>query len=579
MKKKGGNRQRRVSGMQDSSQPIYKMKVEKNVYVKMRDGIRIACDIYRPNAEGRFPALLGMSPYGKDIQALELPSAPRMNVEWSGVEAGDTEFFVSRGYVHVIADVRGSAFSEGKYDICQKKEQEDGYDLVEWIAQQPWCDGNVGMLGISYFAFTQLLVAAQQPPHLKAIFPHDAWGDMYRDISHQGGIFLHGWVPWFNYIIVHRHASPASISMYGEEELRRLVEKWKNNQVVNKSCYIYNALLFPEYMPLLFDWLINEFDGPYYWERSAYTKYNKIKIPTYLGSEMFEYPVSMHLPGAFSAWAGINAPKKLAIRPTIPKIKFYEFHDEILRWYDHWLKGIDTGIMDGPPIKIWVRGANDWKFSNDWPLPETKWVNYYLRIQNELRENPPAEGETPDSFTHKPVFPITGRGRPLDPLPSYLSYTTDALREDLEIIGPIALYLHASVSGDDADFIVKLKDVSPDGSEFVLTRGWLKASHRELDKEKSKPWQPFHPHTGAKPVIPGEINEYAIEIRPISNLFRKGHKIKLEIWGCDYPADPVDMTLSWPHFSHISLDKEVSYKIYHGPQFQSRLVLPIIAEG
>ena len=150
--------------MQDVSKPMYKMKAEKNIYVRMRDSVRLACDIYRPASEGRFPALLSMGPYGKDIQALNVPRKPRHKSEWGAIEAGDTEFFVRRGYAHVINDVRGTGYSEGKYDICQKKEQEDGYDLVEWIAQQPWCNGSVGMLGISYYAFIQHLVAAQQAP-------------------------------------------------------------------------------------------------------------------------------------------------------------------------------------------------------------------------------------------------------------------------------------------------------------------------------------------------------------------------------------------------------------------------------
>lgn len=566
--------------MQHGSKPTYKMKEEKNIYVKMRDGVRLACDIYRPDVEGRFPALLSMGPYGKDIQTLNVPRRPRHKSEWGAIEAGDTEFFVNRGYVHVINDVRGTGYSEGKYDICQKKEQEDGYDLVEWIAQQPWCNGRVGMLGISYYAFIQYLVAAQQPPHLKAIFPQDGWGDVYRDVSHQGGILMHGWLPrQFTAGILGWNATPASLSMYSEEELNRRVEKWKNNEVVNKSVDLYNSLLFPQFKPLLFDWLINEFDGPYYWERSAYTKYDKIKIPTYLGSEVHAYPVAMHLPGAFSAWTGIKAPKKLAIRPAAPEVPFHEFHDEILRWYDHWLKGVDTGIMDEPPIKVWVREAERWKYADEWPLPETKWTNYYLSAEKLMKESPPTPGEVPDSFTHKPVLPITRMSSPVEPMPDYLSYTTEALKEDTEIIGHIALYLFASISGDDADFIVKVKDVSPDGSEFVLSRGWLKASHREVDKERSKAWQPYHPHTSAKPVAPEEINEYAIEIRPVSSLFKKGHKINLEIWGCDYPSDPVDLTLSWPTWSHLSYDKEVSYKIYHSLKYPSRLLLPIIPKG
>jgi len=569
--------------MQEGSKPMYEIKTEKNVRVKMRDGILIACDVYRPDAEGQFPAILSMSPYGKDIQRLNVPPKSReLGEEWGVIESGDTEYLVSRGYAHVIIDVRGVGYSEGTFDCCQRKEQEDGYDLVEWAAHQPWCNGNVGMLGISYPAFIQYLVAAQQPPHLKAIFPHDGWGDMYRDVSHHGGIFMHGWLPddWTTDLAMGFNARPASLSMYSEEELKRQVEKWLKHEVLNKHEKMVNSLLHPPYKPIIFDWIINEFDGPYYWERSAYTKWDKIKVPTYLGPEFHDYPVAMHLPGAINGWAGIKAPKKLAIRPEAPEVPFHEFHDEVVRWYDYWLKGIDTGIMDEPPIKVWVRGAEEWKYAHDWPLPETKWTDYYLRTNNLLiEEGTPTTEEAVDSFNHKPVFPVTMGSTPLDPMPEYLSYSTEPLNQDTEVIGHIALYLYASIATDDADFIVKVKDVSPDGTEFVLSRGWLKASHREVDKKKSKPWQPYHPHLRAIPVVPDEINEYAIEIRPIANLFRKGHKIKLEIWSCDYPSDPMDVTLSWPTWSHLSYDKETSYKIYHSLRYPSRLLLPRIPKG
>jgi predicted acyl esterase len=543
----------------------------------MRDGVRVACDIYRPDAEGEFPAVFGMSPYGKDVQTLPIPHKPRM-CEYHTIEAGDTEFLVSRGYVHVIAEARGTGYSEGKYDICQIKEQEDGYDLVEWMAQQPWCNGNVGMLGISYFAFIQYLVAAQQPPHLKAIFPHDGWGDMYRDISHHGGIFCHGWLPSWNTMFPNLRSEPASLSMYGEEELNRRAQKWLYHGSIRKHPEIYNTLLFPQYKPLLFDWLINEFDGPYYWERSAYTKWGKIKAAAYLGTEPHQYTVSMHQRGVLSAWAGINAPKKLVIRSSAPEVPFHEWHDDVLRWFDYWLKGIDNGIMDEPPIKIWVRSADEWIYADEWPLPETKWTSYYLTANKLLEEDPLSTEEVFDSFDYdpKPIYPQSRVTFALFPMPEYLSYTTQALDQDTLMVGHIALYLYASISGDDADFIVKLKDVSPDGSEAVLSRGWLKASHREVDKDRSKPWQPYHSHTSAIPVVAGQINEYAIEIRPISNLFRKGHKIKLEIWGCDYPSDAGDPTIWWPTYNHIPYDKEVSYKIYHTPEYPSYLLLPII---
>ena len=182
----------------------------------------------------------------------------------------------------------------------------------------------------------------------------------------------------------------------------------------------------------------------------------------------------------------------------------------------------------------------------------------------------------PDSFNHKPVLPLTLSRLFIDPVPEYVSYASDPFDEDTEIVGPIALYLYAAIATDDADFIVKVKDVSPDRNEFVLSRGWLKASHRELDSEKSKPWQPYHPHRKATPVVPGEINEYAIEIRPIANLFKKGHRIKIEIWSCDYPLEHFDLTLLWPNWSHLSYEKETSYKIYHSAKYPSRITVPII---
>jgi uncharacterized protein len=558
--------------------PKYKVYSEENVYVQMRDGVKLTCTIYRPDADGKFPALLAMSPYGKEGQVQKIPPKP-FNPEYAQLEAGDTEFLVSRGYVHVIADVRGSGHSEGQYDVCSRKEQEDGYDLVEWIAEQPWCSGNVGMIGISYFAVIQYLVAAQQPPHLKAIFPHDGWGDMYRDVSHHGGILMHGWLrTWAQGgNILAWNAVPASEKMHTEEELNQRIEKWKNNPIIKKSPTLYNTLEFPHSKPTIFDWLINEFDGEYYWERSAYTKYDKIKIPVFLGSEVHQYPVVMHLPGAIRGFEGISAPKKLVIRPSVPERPFHQFHDEIVAWYDYWLKGIDTGIMDEPPVKIWVRGAEGWRYGHEWPLSETKWTDFYLSSEGKLlKDKKPSTEEMADNFNHKPVLPLIQSRLFLDPIPEHVSYASDPFDEDTEIVGPIAIYLYAAIATDDADFIVKVKDVSPDGNEFVLSRGWLKASHRELDREKSKAWQPYHPHTRAKPVVPGDINEYAIDIRPIANLFKKGHRIKIEIWSCDYPLEQVDMTLLWPNWSHLSYEKETSYKIYHTAKFPSRLVVPII---
>ena len=349
--------------------------------------------------------------------------------------------------------------------------------------------------------------------------------------------------------------------------------------IVRRCPTLYNSLVFPHDKPTLFDWLVQEEDGPYYWERSAYTKLDKIDIPAFLGSEMHNYPVVMHLPGAFSGWDGIKSIKKLTIRPHVPERPFHDFHDEIVQWYDHWLKDTDTGVLAGPPIKIWVNGANQWRTGEEWPLAGTDWKELYLSRDGALEEAAPKDEQAPDSFTHRPVAPLIMNPFPLDPPVQFLSYTTAPLEKDLEVVGPATLYLNAALDGPDGDFIIKLKDVHPDGPEQVLTRGWLKASHREVDPERSKPWKPFHPHTKKVPVEPGAVSEYAIDLRPMANLFEKGHRIKIEIFSCDYPTDRLDFTLLWPVWSHLSYSRNVSYQVHHSASYPSRLVLPVVSEG
>lgn len=569
------------------------MIVEKDVFAKMRDGVRLAVDIYRPDAPGRFPALLAMSPYTKEIQSLveTLPRGLGMNAEFAMVEAGDSEYLVRSGYVHVIADVRGTGKSEGEYfNWISEKEQEDGYDLVEWIAQQPWCDGNIGMIGISYYAFIQYLVAAQQPPHLKAIFPLDGWGDTYRDIAYHGGI------PSVFPCILHRvifanKSVCISKLIYSEEDLKGRVEELRKDAGTNynNSPYIVGVLASPDAFPSAFDFLVNRLDGPFYWERSPAVKMDRIKAATYLATELHGYPVCMHQPGATTwGWEKIQAPKKLTLLsdggPGGPEERpFHKFHDEIVRWFDYWLKGTDNGIMKEPPVKIWVRGAERWRYEHEWPLVEkTRWAKYYLKAGKLLQDEiAPRTNESPDILQYKPVLPTIYGSFPLSPKPDHLTFVSESLEKDIEIIGPICLYLYATLTSEDGDFIVVLKDLSPDGSVFTLTRGWLKASHRETDGERSRPWRPYHSHTNPIPVVPGKVYEYAIEIQSIANLFKSGHKIQLEIWPCDWygPGEPYDWTLMWGLVQHIPYGKEVTYEIHHTPQYPSYLLLPIIIEA
>jgi predicted acyl esterase len=570
----------------EASQPIHEPKVERDVFAEMRDGTRLAVDIYRPDSGGRFPALLSMHPYCKDMEeTVEVGKQLQcFNVEFAAVEAGDHEFWARRGYAHVIADVRGTGKSEGKYyNLTSPQEAQDGYDLVEWIAAQPWCDGNVGMIGISYLGFVQYFVAAQQPPHLKAIFPQDAWGDLYRDIMYHGGIpSIFGFV--MDNIIPTSHPVPVSRDLYGDEEMKRRARELLDDESTSlaKNATAVKVLSLPDIHSIAFDILLNRVDGPFYRDHSAVWRMDKIEVPTYLGSEMHAYPVSMHLPGVSSGWEKISGLKKVAFRPSNQgglHRPFYELHDEILRWYDYWLKDIDTGIMDEPPIKIWIRGREAWRYSDEWPLLSlTDWRKLYLREGGKLAfDEPSTADDLPfDQMKYEPMTPVVISTVPFGPRPSFLSYTTEPFDEDVEITGPIALYLHASLDSDDGDFVVALKDVATDGSEFVLTRGWLRASHRELDVERSQPWKPYHTHTNPTPVPHGERLEYAIEIQPIANLFRKGHRLKLEIWPCDYPQEPYDWTQYWGACHHIPYGNQVTYDVWHTEEAPAHLLMPFI---
>jgi putative CocE/NonD family hydrolase len=579
----------------EGAQPTYKVKFDGEVMVPMRDGVRLAVDVYRPDAKGRFPALLALGPWSKEISSdlqWTLPPQVETSTRWDGtIEAGSSQYLVSRGYAHIIAQQRGIGHSEG---VMDKDCEMDGYDLVEWIAQQPWCDGNVGMVGISAFAMAQLATAITQPPHLKAIFPYDTPSDMYRDALYPGGI-----LDTFLFGVSSRRLAVHTVDPARMAERQRLAREVKSNPD-NPDIYpvrdilmyslIYNVLCHPQVSSGswgLFDYIVHPYDGPFYQAISFSSRYSAIKVPAYLGSGWYAYTY-MHLPGAFRNYAGLNVPKKLMIGPgaTIEKPlmvssdpslnrPFAGYADEVVRWYDYWLKGIDTGIMDEPPIKIFTMESCDpvcgtWRFENEWPLARTKWTKFYLRTFERLSTEPPAFTDAaPDSFVQQPLTISNKIGS--------CKYQTRSLHEDLTITGPIALKLYASIDTDDDNWIVALRDVAPDGKRFELTRGWLKCSHRALDESKSKPWQPYHLHTkeAVEKIQPGKIYDYDIEIRPTSNKFKAGHRIELEIMSVDSPPPRAVEHLS---SYHICANHTCYHKIYRDPEYPSHLLLPVIPQ-
>jgi len=564
----------------EGSMPKYVIKAEKDVYVTMRDGTKLATDLFRPDHEGKFPALLAYGPYGKELQSLVItfPPQARPSPLWDGcIEAGDTNYIVPRGYAHIIADARGTGKSEGEcygvYGAGGGSEGKDCYDLIEWAARQPWCDGNVGMVGISYYATVQILAAAEQPPHLKAIFANGGHYDTY-ELAYQGGIM------WLmprasregrggdSGYAVKRAASAMKKRLSAKDFNRCIQERLKDPDIKNYPNF-YHMLHYPDSHPLFIDLLLNPYDGPFYKEGQAKGKSPKVKIPTHIS---VKWGRGWTVDGTIDCYLGVSGPKKLELQPLPPMQErpFHEFHDTMIKWYDHWLKGIDTGMMDEPPIKIFVEGIKKWRFEYEWPLKRTDWTKFYLRPRSQLSMNPETldtDAVPPDGF-YQPTMTVTDKVQSL-------RYTTPPMVEEMELTGPGALYLHVSIDTDDTNFIVKLHDVDPKGKRVQLTTGWLKASHRELDQSKSTPWRPHHPHTRSNPVVPHEVMEYAIRIHSFSNVFRVGHRMELEI-SSQEPFTDASLALLPPDSFHLPSGRATTHKIFRDSKYPSHLLLPVI---
>lgn len=547
------------------------MRELRDTWIPARDGVRLAADVFLPDDAGPHPALVALSPYGKEIQSLPIPPQPPTSpAYWREVEAGDPAYLTDAGYAHVIVDLRGTGKSEGSYrGWMSSDEATDAYDAIEWAAAQDWCDGSVGMAGVSYFGAIQLAAAALQPPHLKAIMPFNAPADYYREGSHHGGI-LHTFFDFIYMVFARGRAESDVVAGSSPEELAELVDRLTADPDLAMYAGLFNTAANPDRSPLFFDLLANPLDGPFYWERSAYRDYDKIKIPFYTGSGWWAY-AHMHLRGAFEHYKGIDAPGKLYIESRVeadaPMDEAY--NAELVRWYDHWLKGVDNGIMDEPPIKLHVRGAG-WRHEHEWPLPQTEWVRLHLRRDGGLTRDPDPGGGDPDVFVQPPIVE--------DHRVATCDYLTEPLREEVELIGPSALTLHASIDSTDTNWMASVIDVAPDGREVELTRGFLKASHREVDEERSQPWQPYHPHTASDPVEPGRIYEYRLGLSPLASVFGKGHRVKVSIGCLDHSMwPPRDLELGADHQPwHVCRGATVSHSIQRGPEYPSALLLPLV---
>lgn len=568
--------QRQLNGPQTTgreyrnlSQPSFAISRDDDVPAPMRDGIALLADVHRPAAPGRYPVLIAASPYPRQIQNLGAPAG--------FIEAGASDFFVPRGYVHVIANCRGTSGSGGTFGFYDSQERRDMHDLVEWAALQPWSDGNVGMVGISYFAGTQMMAAVERPPHLKAIMPVAGTYDLYESATHHG-MMSSGFVTPFLFMI---GMTSGRTNKLWRSKLVDAVRALLLTPSIHKRFEHANGeaaiaglkvLLNLHHAPHPWDdlWRAIAVEHPFrdaWWQdRNLLPLLDRVEVPVYIGCDWQNVP--LHLPHTFTAYERLkNSPHvQIAMMGEHGLAWPWEsLHIEALAWFDHWLKGIDTGILDGPRFRYVLPEADGWRTSDRWPIPEAKHRAYALRADGELAAD---EGEV-GSRTYMNLGDGLNRPRAseTDP-PSYLEWTSTALSNDLDVIGPIELQLDVVSTAPDTAFIAILQDLGASGDVIDVTAGYLRAGLRGVDEEASTLGAPVLRSDAFQAVPIGETVTYRIPMVPNARRFAAGHKLRLYLTTDDQDKDKPALL----EFRHASVGTSSLNTVLSS----SRLHLPVL---
>ena len=496
---------------------------------------------------------------------------------WDGcIEAGDIARVVQEDYVHVIGDIRGSGDSEGEhvgnYNAGGVSLGQDAYDFIEWVAAQPWCDGNVGMIGISYFGSMQVLAAAERPPSLKAIFVSGGHYDFYETTYH-GGIM------WFmpraaregrggdsGWAFTDRVTS-RMLETYSPEEIKTKVAERLEDPDVAAWPNLVHLLHYPKHHEAWFDIVMNEVDGEWYEERNPINLAANIDIPVYL---QIDQGRGWTLDGHIELFEALQGPKRLDIGsyPPMQSRPWIEEHDKMFRWYEYWLKGVDNGVMDEPAVSVFVEGSREVLNADHWPPKDVEHRSLYLRPRHKLSVEPELMGSehaAPDGFYQAPLT-VTDKVEIID-------WSSAPFSEPTEMIGTGAAHLYVEIDQPDTNLILRLWDAAPNGKRQLLTTGFLKASHRELDTERTTEGNPYHPHTRAVPVEPGVIEEYVVRLYPFAATFLPGHRLVVELSNDEPLADEHNALLP-PDAFHLPVGRPVTHKVYRDAAHPSRLVLP-----
>jgi putative CocE/NonD family hydrolase len=551
------------------------VKVEKDVMVPMRDGVHLATDVYLPKAPGPFPVLFTRLPYGKRFAGL-LPMLGRI--------------FAERGYAFVVQDTRGRFHSEGKF-FPFIFDAQDGLDNFRWIQKQQWCNGQIGSWGLSYLGYTQWVVAPSLP-ELKVMAPTLTSPNMHEAIFRGGVMNL---LTIFTFFGLTGIKETTFLNPLNHFDALNALPVEKVDDTLGEDVYYFNEVASPERSRHL----LKQIDFQ--------DSYSLIQTPALVVAgwyDMFLGPQLADFQRLRQEGNGLAKQSRLIIGPWSHvgiggdgtddiqvKEDVFQF-PETFAWYDHWLKGVDNGAEKLPPVRYFLMGANEWKTAEDWPPAGFAPAEYYLHSQGKANtvsgdgglSRDPAGSDIPDYFEYDPLDPVPTRGGsnllipfftshfhaswlygpanqlPLESRNDVLVYTTPPLTEPLEISGPIQVKLFASTSALDTDFSAKLIDVLPNGKALLLQDGIIRARYREgLLK-------------GEALIQPGKIYEYTIDLWQTANLFRAGHRIRVEISSSNFPRYARNLNTGGDQA--LETTPVIAHqRIYHDAEHPSRLIL------
>ena len=572
-----------AAGQTEGEMVLEQIRIQRYTATPMRDGVKLYSDLYLPARQGRFPVIVIRTPYGTQRDGMHQTAI----------------FFAQRGYAVLFQDTRGRYESEGQWDPF-RNEGRDGYDTIEWAARQPWSNGKVAMQGGSYLGHVQWAAATLSPPSLATIFPAVASTNIFHNWLTHGGAFRlafnYGWG-------VVRMPNRIMLPQYWHTESFSPPELHYDNILWSLPLSTADLRSAGYAVPHWRAWIQHQSYDDYWKAISDEERFDQVKVPVHTHGGWFD----IFLNGTLRGYVGVRQKggsekarreSKMIVGPWGhgPSRKFGDvdlgpaamrsLHERELRWYEHYLKGVDNGIDREPPVEIFYMGVNKWKQEADWPIPGTRYTPLYLasggranswRGDGRLSWEKPSGAEA-DEYLYDPANPVLTLGgnnccgaptiagpkdqRPIESRGDVLVYTSAVLREPLAIAGPVTMKLYASTDGPDTDWMVKLVDVHPNGFAVNIAEGMLRARFRKgLDRMEL--------------LQPGQIYEFEIDLAGTAHVFLPGHRVRVDITSSNFPQ--FDRNPNTGEALGASERIRIArQRVYHTAAQASHIVLPVV---